>query len=184
MIELHRVGKAFDGKTVLRALDWRVEAGQCWQITGASGIGKTTLLRLVSGLETPDSGTVCAEGVRFCPVFQEDRLVEAWSAVQNVRLVCADPAQTEAILTALLPTDALHQPVRTLSGGMRRRVSLARALAAQGDVLLLDEPFAGLDTQTTAAAAAVLRRWRGKRAVLLVSHGTEHLFSDWQKLTL
>ena len=184
MISLHRVSKAFDDKPVLRELDWCVQPAQCWQITGASGIGKTTLLRLVTGLEPPDSGTVSAEGVRFCPVFQEDRLVEPWNAVQNVRLVCGDTAQAVEILRELLPADALHQPVSTLSGGMRRRVALARALAASGDVLVLDEPFAGLDAQTTEAAAEVLRRRRGTRAVLLVSHGTEHLFPDWQQLTL
>ena len=184
MITLHRVSKSFDGKPVLQALDWHIEPASCWQITGASGIGKTTLLRLVTGLETPDSGTVSAAGVRFCPVFQEDRLVEPWSAVQNVRLVCSDAAQAACVLSELLPADALHQPVRTLSGGMRRRVALARALAAQGDVLVLDEPFAGLDAQTAASAAEVLRRRRGERAVLLVSHGTESLFSDWENLSL
>ena len=82
------------------------------------------------------------------------------------------------------PDSALEQPVCTLSGGMRRRVALARALAAQGDILVLDEPFAGLDAQTLWHAAEALRRYRRGRAVVLVSHETEKLFPDWHTLSL
>ncbi len=185
MIKLEQVSKRFDGKQVLHCLNWQMEKGECWKIAGASGVGKTTLLRLLMGLETPDSGRITgADKIRFCPVFQEDRLADTWSAVQNVALVCRGAAQAREVLGALLPSDSLEQPVRTLSGGMRRRVALARALAAEGDVLLLDEPFAGLDERTVDRACRAIEKYRAGRAALLVSHGTEELFSAWKVLRL
>lgn len=185
MIWFHNVGKSFDGKPVLQGIDWTVLPGERWQVCGASGIGKTTLLRLLMGLETPDTGRIaCAAGLRLTPVFQEDRLVEHWGALANVGLVCTDSARGKEILTALLPEDVLTQPVCTLSGGMRRRVALARALAAEGDVLVLDEPFAGLDGQTARRAMQVIEQYRVGRAVVLVSHGSEQFPHDFQMLTL
>ena len=84
MIEFRGVSKSFDGKALLHDLDWCIAPGEQWQVRGASGIGKTTLLRLLMGLETPDAGCITGrEGLRFLPVFQEDRLVEHWSAVGN-----------------------------------------------------------------------------------------------------
>lgn len=185
MIEFRGVSKSFDGKAVLRGLDWRIAAGEQWQVRGASGIGKTTLLRLLMGLEMPDVGCIMGrEGLRFLPVFQEDRLVEHWSAVGNVSLVCADAVRVRTLLCALLPEDALDQPVRTLSGGMRRRVALARALAAEGDVLVLDEPFAGLDAQTERQAAEVIAAHRAGRTLILVSHGSDTLLQGFHTLSL
>lgn len=185
MIELHDVSKAFDGKAVLQRINWRIEPGDGWLVAGASGIGKTTLLRLVMGLETPDSGAVTVrDGVRFCPVFQEDRLIEHWDAEQNVALTCGDPAQAREILRCLLPNDGLRQPVRTLSGGMRRRAALARALAAPGQILVLDEPFAGLDEKNAAAAWETVQKYRAGRAMLLVSHGREETFTGLKVLRL
>lgn len=185
MIEFRGVGKSFDGKTVLHDLDWRLQPGEQWQVRGVSGIGKTTLLRLLMGLEKPASGQIVGtQTVRFLPVFQEDRLVEHWSAVGNVALVCADAAHVRAILGALLPEDALNQPVRTLSGGMRRRVALARALAAEGDVLVFDEPFSGLDAQTGQQAMAVIAQYRAGRTLVIVSHGTDDLLQGFQILDL
>ena len=185
MIEFRGVSKSFDEKNVLHDLDWRIAPGEQWQVRGASGIGKTTLLRLLMGLEKPDAGSITGlEDLRFLPVFQEDRLVEHWSAVGNVSLVCADAARVRMILCALLPEDAIDQPVRTLSGGMRRRVALARALAAEGDVLVLDEPFAGLDAETERQAAEVIAANRAGRTLELVSHSGEAQLRDFRTLSL
>lgn len=185
MIQFHGVGKSFDGRSVLCGLNWRMQTDECWQVRGASGIGKTTLLRLLMGLETPDVGCITGTvGLRFLPVFQEDRLVEHWNAVDNVLLVCADAAHARALLCALLPADALSQPVRTLSGGMRRRVALARALAAEGDVLVLDEPFAGLDADSQRRAMDAIEQYRAGRGLVVVSHGTDELLHGFRVLEL
>ena len=185
MIVFQNVSKAFDGKSVLRDVSWTIRPGERWQVCGPSGIGKTTLLRLLLGLEKPDSGSIIGQNqVRFAPVFQEDRLVEHWSAKANVELVCSDAARAREILTALLPGAALNQPVRTLSGGMRRRVALARALAAESDILVLDEPFTGLDPAAAERAAQVIAAYRGGRTVVAVSHGMEECFPDYQTFLL
>lgn len=185
MIRFEQVEKRFGEKQVLAHVNWEIEEGERWQLAGPSGIGKTTLLRLLMGLERADGGRILGTGgLRFCPVFQQDRLVEIWNAVENVALVCDDAARARRLLGELLPQDALRQPVRTLSGGMRRRVALARALAAPGDVLVLDEPFAGLDARTAERAADVLEAHCGRRTIILVSHGTETRFSKWKSLCL
>ena len=177
MIIFQDVCKVFDGREVLRRIDWRIRTGERWLVSGASGIGKTTLLRLLMGLDTPDSGMVTGtDGLRFAPVFQEDRLVEHWSAMANVLLVCTDGARVRTMLTALLPTDSLDQPVH--------RVALARALAAESDVLVLDEPFAGLDHAAALHAAQVIEQQRAGRTVVAVSHGMEDCFAGYRTLTL
>lgn len=176
MIELVDVYKRFGAQMVLRGVNWQIGAGEQWLLSGASGIGKTTLLRIVTGLEKPDSGAVlCEEDIRFAMVFQEDRLLEARSALENVLLVCQgrqDAPRARALLAELLPEGTPEdRAVAQLSGGMRRRVALARALAAQSDVLVLDEPFTGLDEQTRARAASCIERHRDGRALLLAAHG-------------
>ncbi|MCQ5128256.1 ATP-binding cassette domain-containing protein [Butyricicoccus faecihominis] len=183
MILLDKVCKSFNGKPVLRDVSLSVKPGELWRIEGPSGAGKTTLLRLLMGLVEADAGTVKGiKGLRFDPVFQEDRLVEHWSALENVRLVGGQTG--EALLDALLPKDALAQPVRTLSGGMRRRVALARALAAEGDILVLDEPFAGLDEANAQRAFEVVLDARKGRALILVSHGAGASTPGMQTLRL
>ena len=108
---------------------------------------------MLLGLEQPDAGEILGmEGRRKSAVFQEDRLCENASAVSNIRLVnpALSKGEAEAMLRELGLGDSLGQPVRTLSGGMKRRVAILRALAAEYDVLFCDEPFKGLDQATKA----------------------------------
>ena len=112
-------------------------------ITSPSGTGKSTLLKLIAGLLTPDSGTI--EGVPSRPVmmFQEDRLLPWYDVRKNLLLVCPDRERTDAMLESVEIDGDLR--IAELSGGMARRVALARALLAGGNCLLLDEPFTGMD---------------------------------------
>ena len=172
-IELQNVSKFFGEKQVLQNFSHVFPEGELTCVMGPSGCGKTTLLSLLLGLEQPDSGRVLGmEGRRKSAVFQEDRLCENAGAVSNLRLV--NPTLTreeaEAMLRDLDLGDSLRQPVRTLSGGMKRRVAILRALAADYDVLLCDEPFKGLDQATKALVMDYfLGKTKGK-TVILVTH--------------
>lgn len=167
------LSKAFDGLPVLREVSFAAESGiTC--IAGPSGAGKTTLLRLILGLERPDGGTVSGtEHARFSAVFQEDRLLAERSAWENLRFVLG-PAYEESAAAGLFAALGLPEggdgPVREFSGGMRRRVALARALLAPFDLLVLDEPFTGLDAENRARAMACIRRAGAEKTVLLAGH--------------
>lgn len=170
---LEKLGKAYGEKQVLSHVFKRLEAGERYCLMAPSGSGKTTLLRLLAGLEKPDEGRV-DRGTEYAAgggmVFQEDRLLETETALCNVELTCGSRQEAEACLKALLPEKELASPVSALSGGMRRRVCLARALASPSALLLLDEPFTGLDEESRRNAAAVLEKWRRGRTVVVATH--------------
>lgn len=139
-----------------------VEPGSRTGIMGESGCGKTTWMELIL-----EQGTCAAS-----TVFQEDRLCEDYSAVDNVRMVCARKYADEVrqALTELLPKEAIDRPVSTLSGGMRRRVAVARACLAGGELLLLDEPFTGLDEENRKKTAAFILEHQDDRKILFTTH--------------
>ena len=162
--------KALDGITL------GVEKGKFTAIVGASGSGKTTLLHCIGGLYRPDSGTVTGVPERKSAVFQEDRLCDNFSAVANIRLVTGRTLPEKAILQHLEElglSDSVRLPVSQLSGGMRRRVAIARAVCCGPELLLLDEAFKGLDEQCRRDTAAYIRRHTAGASVLCVTHDPE-----------
>lgn len=169
---LEQVTKGFGDHVVLQEFSARFPGGQCTCIMGPSGCGKTTLLRLILGLEQPDSGRILGQTFPMAAVFQENRLFEDFSALSNVTAVCPKERRSEAAqhLIALGLGESLHSPVRTLSGGMKRRVAVARAVLAPGEILILDEPFTGLDRDTKAAVLKYLKVHTQGRTLLLVTH--------------
>lgn len=175
-IVLDRVTKAFGEKVVLREFSAVFPAGRLSCVMAPSGAGKTTLLRLLMGLERPDAGSISGlEGVKISAVFQEDRLCENLTPAGNIALV--NPAPGKPYVAEALRAFALEgcetQPCRELSGGMRRRVALLRALLADYDVLLLDEPFKGLDADTKALVLRETRKRCAGRTAVLVTHAAE-----------
>lgn len=172
-IILRNVSKAFDGKEVLRNVSLDFPAGEISCIKGRSGIGKTTLLRIIAGLLAPDGGTVESVPEKIAFVFQEDRLCDDFSALSNIRMVTGKGCTKEEILQHLeeldLREEAAH-PVRDFSGGMRRRVALARAVCADADLLLLDEPFKGLDPELRVRVIDYVKRHTQGKTVICVTH--------------
>ncbi len=168
-IRLAEVTKAYGGQTVIDRLSAVYEPGQTYYLTGPSGSGKTTLLRILARLTEPDSGQMTAPPLCGM-VFQEDRLCEDYDAVVNVGLATGDRAGAEEALGLLLPREALHKPCRQLSGGMRRRVALVRAMEAESLYVLLDEPFTGMDRDTCARAWQYIRERQAGRTVIIAHH--------------
>ena len=173
-MELHieNICKSYDGKPVLQGVSFTAGPGiTC--VMAPSGAGKTTLLRILLGLERPDSGTVCPTGVHWAAVFQEDRLLEHLDAMGNLRFALGsalDETAASVLLTELGLGDTAGKPVREFSGGMKRRLALARALLAPFDALALDEPFTGLDEENRARCQSCVRRMAENKPVLLVTH--------------
>ena len=174
MLRLENVSKAFGEKKVLDGFSYTFEEGKRYAVTGASGVGKTTLLKLICGLIRADSGSVeVTEGTRVRAVFQEDRLLPWRSVLKNVTLEDGDGAYARELLSALgLEGEEASLP-KSLSGGMSRRVAIARALCARPDVLLLDEPFNGLDPDMKARAAALIFDKMKGKAVITVAHDAD-----------
>ena len=151
MIGAEHIWKAYGAEEVLRDVSFAAPAGQIACLMAPSGRGKTTLLRILLGLEAPDRGRVLRpEPCRWSAVFQEDRLLEQLDAMGNLRFVLGtvlEEGRALALLEELGLDGRDPKPVRAYSGGMRRRLALARALLAPFDALVLDEPFTGLDEE-------------------------------------
>lgn len=173
-IRLEHICKTYGSKQALRDLSCAFPIGSAACILGPSGCGKTTLLRLIAGLEAPDSGCIRGtEAQKISAVFQEDRLIENLSAEKNVLLTARrgfTRQDARSLLDALCLADSAGKAVRSLSGGMKRRTAIARALAADYDMLLLDEPLSGLDGDTRASVTEVISHGAQGRTIIWVTH--------------
>jgi len=171
-VSFDAVSKRYGESTVLDRISHSFEPMSRTCIMGASGQGKTTLLRLVAGLESSDGGKVEKTNGKVSMVFQEDRLCENVNAIKNAMLGAKDVTKEKAtrMLCALGLDGHLTKPVRSLSGGMRRRVSIARALLSDAKLILLDEAFKGLDEETKGDVIRVVNRKTKKKTVIAVTH--------------
>ena len=191
-IEARRIRKSYDGRVVLEEIDLNVRAGETLVILGASGSGKSTLLRCLVGLERPDAGTVIIQGVdvfaadpralsalreRIGMAFQGGALFGSMTVAENVCLPLAEysrlPDSTRRIIARIKLgmvglEDAMDKLPSQLSGGMRKRAALARAIALDPDVLFFDEPSAGLDPVTGAGLDRLLLRLKKAYRVTIV----------------
>lgn len=180
-IRIKNVSKTYGEKQVLSQLSKEFPAGETTVIMGASGCGKTTLLRILLGLEKVDSGKVTGMPERVAVLFQEDRLCEDVSAYENIALVL-ERKKTHAQRNAQkcrieqeaaqvgITADDLKQNVMELSGGMRRRIALLRALLYDADCVILDEPFKGLDAATKEIVMQYVKEKVAGRTTFLVTH--------------
>lgn len=155
---------------VLQGVCATYEPDGLYVLDSPSGSGKTTLLRVIAGLTEPDTGTLDTGGQKVGMLFQEDRLCEEYSALKNVELVAGDRGTAREQLLQLLDEADIHKPCKELSGGMKRRVALARAFAAGAGILLLDEPFNGLDEENRKRVSRYIEENGKNRVVLVASH--------------
>lgn len=177
MLELHNVGVSFGDKSVLSGCTLSLAPGERIALMGPSGCGKTTLLRTALGLQVPDSGAVKNSFFRPAAVFQEDRLFPWLTALENINLVLSGKAETmpeaRRWLELLELGDAAELYPRELSGGMRQRIAIARALCVRPDLLVLDEPLKQLDAALQARVSALISESCRDCALLLATHSEE-----------
>jgi ABC-type nitrate/sulfonate/bicarbonate transport system, ATPase component len=169
MIELININKSFGDNKVLSNFSCNIRNNKITAISGASGCGKTTLLRIIMKLDKPDSGEVICDG-NISAVFQEHRLLPWSTAIENVDVVVNNKQTSMKWLEAVKLDDSAYKYPSELSGGMRQRVALARALAYQSDILIMDEPFHALDEDLKNDMIGLVLNERGQRTVLLVTH--------------
>lgn len=161
--------KSYNGQQVLHNVTFTAGPGVTC-IMAPSGGGKSTLLHILLGLVKPDSGTIQAPG-RWGAVFQEPRLLEHLDAAGNLRFALGADVSGAAVLLNRLGLDwSDRRPVREYSGGMQRRLALARALLVPSDALALDEPFSGLDEENHLLCLDCVREAARNKPVLLATH--------------
>ena len=185
IFEIHKITKGYwqdeHFSKILGSTSLKLNLGEAVYLSGLSGTGKTTLLRIMAGLEHPDSGEVSRNGRIPCLMFQEPRLLPWFTAEENIVLVLRRKMSYKAaLLKARLMLNNLkiphgHYP-QQLSGGMQKAVSLARTLAVQSDVILLDEPFSSSDPgQKSRMTKLITAEIRPENTVMIVSHHSEDL---------
>lgn len=174
MIRLENVSKHYGKNVVLCDLSFEINDGERVFVSGASGVGKTTLIRIIAGLEGCSGDVMVDKKVAL--MFQESRLFEHLSAIDNVLCVCEKAGENEKskakeLLSRLGLSDDINTPAKELSGGMAQRVSLARTLMSGRDILILDEPFSALDPATKRLAVDLISDYcKGGKTLILISH--------------
>ena len=176
-IELEHVVKAYDGRRILDDLTLDISTDTCYAVKGEAGSGKTTLMRLLMGLEKPDAGRIRLLGdykytwLACGAVFERDALIGSLSAVRNVSVVrklTSDKTAREE-LEQLLPAEKLELPVSELDPAMRRAVCIVRALSVPADLIVMDEPFAGMNDEERGAAVRYILDRKGSTPLVIAS---------------
>ena len=184
MIEIKNVSVKYGDTTVLKDFTMTIKKGEHIALMGASGSGKTTVLKLIANQLRPGKGQVLCHTSKIAYMFQEPRLIPWLTTAENVNLVLGDTAETmpEAInwLQRLGLGEAINKYPAELSGGMQQRTALARALAFNGELLLLDEPLSALDEEMSENVLSLIKEYAKDRTVVLVTHNSNHAkqFSD------
>lgn len=173
MIELININKSYGDNQIYDNFSYCIKKNKITSIFGASGCGKTTLLRIIMKLEKPDSGEIIinnGEKYKLSAVFQEHRLLPWATAFDNVNLIVNNKEKSMYWLDNVGLSDAIGKYPSEMSGGMNQRVALARALAYDSGILIMDEPFRALDIVLKDKIIEFILNERNKRTVVLVTH--------------
>lgn len=173
MIKLRNISFSYGKKQILKDFSLDVTKGDVICLSGESGCGKTTVLRLILGLEKPSNGKIIMDSnLKPSVVFQENRLISFKTVLENITVFGSSEKTALKHLKALGIENTANMYPDKLSGGMQRRVAIARALAVEYDYLILDEPFTGLDNENIKSAAEHILSAVADRPILLVTHST------------
>ena len=183
MIRADNISKSFGTKRVIRDISFTVEGGEVLTLAGPSGCGKSTILNIVSGLIPPDSGSAVCSSEKIGYAFQKDILIPWKSALENVLYVMKNHLSPKAaydsavsILEQMGLADDMYKKPAMMSGGMKKRVNIARAISVKPDILLLDEPFVYLDDKNIELVKEIIREsvTACNSAVIIVTHDMKH----------
>lgn len=176
LMEIKNISKTFGDHKVIADYSQKFQGG-IYALMGESGSGKTTLLRMMAGLEAPDEGEIQVDRTKLRMLFQEDRLVQEFEAYTNLKLLNPKLTMIDAIkamksvgIEDSEKKDIYHIPVSQFSGGMRRRVSLLSVMLTGADILLLDEPFYGLDLETKCKTMDYVKTQAKDRLFIFTTH--------------
>ena len=173
MIEIKNLTKSFDEKIVFDNANININENSISCIMGTSGIGKTTLLRIIMGLDRDYKGTISGiDNKKFSAVFQEDRLIRHINPIKNIMLTTnkSEDEIKKSLLMLDLTEDSFNKTIKNLSGGMARRVSICRCILANSDIIIMDEPFKGLDEKTKEITIKFLLSHIKNRTAIIVTH--------------
>lgn len=170
MISLRNISKSYGKQEVLKDFTLEIEDGARVALMGRSGAGKTTVLNLIMGLQKPDNGSIEVNKLKIGAVFQEDRLIDPLSATSNCKLVMKTGEPDDMLERLRITEELAKKCVSELSGGERRRVAIARALLSEPDVIILDEPFKGIDAETLPQVIDEINKAAAGKTLVLVTH--------------
>lgn len=177
MIKLKNISFSYDNEKIISDLSLDLEKGKAYCIMGASGVGKTTLMKLLAGLLRCEKGSIAGtEKMKNSFIFQENRLLPWLSVYENMKYVTDDE---EKIRKALSDTSLLTEKSKLpseLSGGMARRAAIARAAAFDGDIFFIDEPLYGLDVKTSQDILKLIRKTVSGKTAIIITHSPEEAF--------
>lgn len=171
-IQLLHIDKCFGNKQVFCDCSLSFPIGKTTLLMGESGRGKTTLFHLLMGFETPDKGEIVGLPPSIAVAFQDDALCPALSVFDNIRLALPARAKEDILsaLTAVGLENDIHTKAKDLSGGMGRRTAIVRAMLSTSPLILLDEPFRGLDQESKVKTALLIRNERKDRTLIVITH--------------
>ena len=177
MIEVNNLSFSFGNDKIISDLSINLEEGKTYCIMGKSGIGKTTLMKLLAGLLKAEKGKITGtEKRKKSFIFQENRLLPWLNVYENVKYITDDEDKIMKALQATSLLDEKDKSADELSGGMARRLAIARAIAFDGDVFFIDEPLYGLDIKTSQGILELIRKTVKNKMAFIITHSPEEAF--------
>ena len=177
MIKIKNVSFSFGSDKIISDLSFDIEEGKTYCIMGKSGVGKTTLMKIIAGLLRCDNGEIiCDKNLKKSFIFQENRLIPQMSVYENLRYVTKNEDAINNALIATSLSDEKEKYPDELSGGMARRAAIARAVAFGGDVYFIDEPLYGLDIKTSAGILELIKETVKNKTAVIITHSPEEAF--------